>query len=61
MLLNCLWYLTVSIFFIRYEKIKEAFHSKFGCSPEFYARAPGRVNIIGKGYYVCLCGHTCMW
>ncbi|RMX46098.1 hypothetical protein pdam_00009363 [Pocillopora damicornis] len=39
----------------RYEKIKEAFHSKFGCSPEFYARAPGRVNIIGE--HIDYCGY----
>lgn len=28
-------------------KLKEMFNSKFGSSPKFYVRAPGRVNIIG--------------
>ncbi|KAJ7373758.1 N-acetylgalactosamine kinase [Desmophyllum pertusum] len=39
----------------RYEKIKETFHNKFGCPPEFYARAPGRVNIIGE--HIDYCGY----
>lgn len=32
----------------RYESLKEKFKSKYGSEPLFYARAPGRVNLIGK-------------
>lgn len=28
-------------------KLKDMFNSKFGSTPKFYVRAPGRVNIIG--------------
>ena len=35
----------------RYDAIKEKFVAKFGCPPAFYARAPGRVNIIGMVCY----------
>ncbi|CAH3144648.1 unnamed protein product [Porites evermanni] len=39
----------------RYQKIKETFQQKYGCDPEFYARAPGRVNIIGE--HIDYCGY----
>lgn len=39
----------------RYQKIKETFKRKYGCDPEFYARAPGRVNIIGE--HIDYCGY----
>lgn len=32
----------------RFEVLKDTFKSKFGEEPSFYARAPGRVNLIGK-------------
>ncbi|GLC69817.1 hypothetical protein PLESTF_000883800 [Pleodorina starrii] len=32
----------------RYQQITTAFELAFGCKPEFYARAPGRVNLIGE-------------
>jgi len=41
--------------FRRYQKIKETFKRKYGCDPEFYARAPGRVNIIGE--HIDYCGY----
>ena len=34
--------------FFRYERIKQKFMTAYGVEPEFYARAPGRVNLIGK-------------
>ena len=34
--------------FPRYDKIKEKFVERYGCPPVFYARAPGRVNLIGE-------------
>lgn len=34
--------------YFRLQKLKEMFISKFGSAPKFYARAPGRVNLIGK-------------
>ena len=41
---NC-YYLN---FTFRYGKIKERFLEVYGVQPSFYARAPGRVNLIGK-------------
>jgi hypothetical protein len=35
-------------FRLKYEKVKLKFHEKFAQEPEFYARAPGRVNLIGE-------------
>lgn len=32
----------------RYENLVQAFRTKFGSDPQFIARAPGRVNIIGE-------------
>jgi galactokinase len=32
----------------RYQLILDAFKSRYGTLPEFIARAPGRVNIIGE-------------
>lgn len=32
----------------RYESIKAAFVKRFGSAPDLYARAPGRVNLIGE-------------
>ncbi|XP_078283425.1 N-acetylgalactosamine kinase isoform X1 [Rhinoraja longicauda] len=32
----------------RFTKLKDAFISKYGMPPAFYARAPGRVNLIGE-------------
>ncbi|XP_068672101.1 N-acetylgalactosamine kinase-like isoform X1 [Montipora foliosa] len=40
---------------LRYKKIKETFKRKYGCDPEFCARAPGRVNIIGE--HIDYCGY----
>ncbi|KAM3925568.1 N-acetylgalactosamine kinase [Leptodactylus fuscus] len=37
-------------------KIKEMFIAKFGCEPSFYARAPGRVNLIGE--HIDYCGYA---
>uniref|UniRef100_A0A8C7C0Y7 Galactokinase 2 n=1 Tax=Neovison vison TaxID=452646 RepID=A0A8C7C0Y7_NEOVI len=37
-------------------KLKEMFNSKFGSSPKFYVRAPGRVNIIGE--HIDYCGYS---
>lgn len=33
---------------VRLQKIKDAFHQKYGETPFFYAYAPGRVNLIGE-------------
>lgn len=33
---------------IKYDVLSEKFEKKFGEKPEFFARAPGRVNLIGK-------------
>ena len=30
------------------EKVHTVFQSSFGCEPDFYVRAPGRVNLIGE-------------
>lgn len=32
----------------RYQRLVDRFVSKFNCRPDFVARAPGRVNIIGE-------------
>ena len=32
----------------RFAKLQAAFVARYGKNPEFYARSPGRVNIIGK-------------
>ncbi|KAJ3028607.1 galactokinase, partial [Rhizophlyctis rosea] len=32
----------------RYAKLKKAFVEKYGVEPQFYARSPGRVNLIGE-------------
>ncbi|XP_066448724.1 N-acetylgalactosamine kinase isoform X2 [Eleutherodactylus coqui] len=37
-------------------KLKEKFISKFGSEPLFYARAPGRVNLIGE--HIDYCGYA---
>ncbi|XP_040269954.1 N-acetylgalactosamine kinase [Bufo bufo] len=37
-------------------RLKEMFASKFGCEPLFYARAPGRVNLIGE--HIDYCGYA---
>ncbi|XP_038603192.1 N-acetylgalactosamine kinase-like [Tachyglossus aculeatus] len=36
--------------------LKEKFISKFGATPKFYARAPGRVNLIGE--HIDYCGYS---
>ncbi|XP_039551081.1 N-acetylgalactosamine kinase-like isoform X2 [Pimephales promelas] len=40
----------------RLQKLKEAFHGKYGQTPLFYARAPGRVNLIGE--HIDYCGYA---
>ncbi|KAK7121281.1 hypothetical protein R3I93_022388 [Phoxinus phoxinus] len=40
----------------RLQKLKEAFHGKYGQMPLFYARAPGRVNLIGE--HIDYCGYA---
>ncbi|XP_032806419.1 N-acetylgalactosamine kinase [Petromyzon marinus] len=40
----------------RFSRIKAAFLCKFGRAPEFYARAPGRVNLIGE--HIDYCGYA---
>lgn len=37
-------------------KLKELFISKYGSAPSFYARAPGRVNLIGE--HIDYCGYA---
>ncbi|KAM9933338.1 hypothetical protein OXX80_007046 [Metschnikowia pulcherrima] len=37
----------------RYASVKHAFSEKFGVSPEFFSRAPGRVNLIGEHIDYC--------
>ncbi|KAI8807283.1 ribosomal protein S5 domain 2-type protein [Cladochytrium replicatum] len=32
----------------RYQQLKDTFVNRFGAAPDFYARSPGRVNIIGE-------------
>uniref|UniRef100_A0A8C5QBQ5 N-acetylgalactosamine kinase n=1 Tax=Leptobrachium leishanense TaxID=445787 RepID=A0A8C5QBQ5_9ANUR len=36
--------------------LKNTFNSKYGCKPSFYARAPGRVNLIGE--HIDYCGYA---
>lgn len=40
----------------RYAALKERFKSKYGEEPLFYARAPGRVNLIGE--HIDYCGYS---
>uniref|UniRef100_A0A8C1NI30 N-acetylgalactosamine kinase n=2 Tax=Cyprinus carpio TaxID=7962 RepID=A0A8C1NI30_CYPCA len=40
----------------RLQKLKEVFHEKYGQWPVFYARAPGRVNLIGE--HIDYCGYA---
>lgn len=40
----------------RLQKIKDAFHQKYGQTPIFYACAPGRVNLIGE--HIDYCGYA---
>ncbi|XP_016406583.1 N-acetylgalactosamine kinase-like [Sinocyclocheilus rhinocerous] len=40
----------------RLQKLKEAFHEKYGQMPVFYACAPGRVNLIGE--HIDYCGYA---
>ncbi|XP_072421150.1 N-acetylgalactosamine kinase isoform X2 [Chiloscyllium punctatum] len=40
----------------RFTKLKDAFISKYGAPPAFYARAPGRVNLIGE--HIDYCGYA---
>ena len=43
----------------RYANIAKVFRDTFGTAPEFFVRAPGRVNIIGEltrgGFQTSLC------
>uniref|UniRef100_UPI00358F8D7E N-acetylgalactosamine kinase isoform X1 n=2 Tax=Myxine glutinosa TaxID=7769 RepID=UPI00358F8D7E len=40
----------------RLARIEDHFKTKFGSTPQFYARAPGRVNLIGE--HVDYCGYS---
>ncbi|KAI2648242.1 N-acetylgalactosamine kinase [Labeo rohita] len=40
----------------RLQKLKDAFHGKYGQMPLFYACAPGRVNLIGE--HIDYCGYA---
>ncbi|CAL8356713.1 unnamed protein product [Lota lota] len=40
----------------RLQKLKNAFEKKYGQSPNFYAHAPGRVNLIGE--HIDYCGYS---
>ncbi|XP_008267252.1 N-acetylgalactosamine kinase isoform X3 [Oryctolagus cuniculus] len=46
----------MTVLYDRLLKLKEMFNSKFGSSPKFYVRAPGRVNIIGE--HIDYCGYS---
>ncbi|XP_062061859.1 N-acetylgalactosamine kinase isoform X2 [Lepus europaeus] len=46
----------MTVLYDRLLKLKEMFISKFGSSPKFYVRAPGRVNIIGE--HIDYCGYS---
>ncbi|XP_026497108.1 N-acetylgalactosamine kinase [Vanessa tameamea] len=39
----------------RIEKLSEHFYNEFGCQPDFFARVPGRVNLIGE--HIDYCGY----
>ncbi|KAB7500869.1 N-acetylgalactosamine kinase [Armadillidium nasatum] len=41
---------------LRFQNINNHFNAKFKTSPDFYARAPGRVNIIGE--HIDYCGYA---
>lgn len=41
---------------VRFMKMTEAFKTKFGNEPDFIARAPGRVNLIGE--HIDYCGYS---
>lgn len=32
----------------RFEELRTLFNEKYGCNPDFFVRAPGRVNLIGE-------------
>lgn len=32
----------------RFEELRRLFNEKYGCNPDFFVRAPGRVNLIGE-------------
>ena len=32
----------------RFQELNDLFQEKFNCKPQFYVRAPGRVNLIGE-------------
>lgn len=40
----------------RLQALKSAFENKYGASPQFYACAPGRVNLIGE--HIDYCGYS---
>ncbi|XP_041360655.1 N-acetylgalactosamine kinase-like isoform X2 [Gigantopelta aegis] len=40
----------------RYDKIRDAFKTRFGDDPSFFAKAPGRVNLIGE--HIDYCGYA---
>jgi len=40
----------------RYDEIKKKFQERFGEEPAFFARAPGRVNLIGE--HIDYCGYS---
>ena len=41
---------------VRYDELILSFEAKYNCKPQFLARAPGRVNIIGE--HVDYCGYA---
>lgn len=40
----------------RYNTIKKRFKEMYGSAPDYYCRAPGRVNIIGE--HIDYCGYS---
>ncbi|XP_066274025.1 N-acetylgalactosamine kinase-like [Branchiostoma lanceolatum] len=40
----------------RFTKLRESFKQKYGTDPDFFARAPGRVNLIGE--HIDYCGYA---
>lgn len=40
----------------RYSSLKKRFQKLYGSAPQFYGRAPGRVNIIGE--HIDYCGYS---